>query len=443
MESLKTEAKKTVNLDKLKQLRRRILMCCGNGYSFSEYFKPLIEELSGSFDVELLQVDYHLSQATRASLNDLVSQGKVCYRLIPVFGFNSSFRHYQTINKLITALRNKPFDLLVVTTDSNLLERYLINLARSLGAKIVVIYASALFIKLLETYRKNIGVGSEPLFKRYKNRLVGQKSLKERIALIWASFFRRICLAGSGVIKYLKVVKGYYIFPFIFSGKVFLRNKYEWFSFACGRADTVICYNAMEAEAVRNVISTAKDVRLARHPAVYYSSVLKNNSSRKLLVLFRIGVEKIRDDQIDFWIRAIAKAEEVVGLDEVHLRFHPRTDRNLPGAKKLIDTISSLSLKLVIADTDKVSLPESLSGCSGVIGALSGSLRTACCVCRGFVVGLLDACGEFPDRYWMLGDPEGINWVRNGQELEDKHFYRAPLTEEDRPKVSEILREIA
>ncbi len=417
-------------------------MYCGNGYSFSEYFKPLIEELADDCEIELLQGDYHLGQTTKGLIQELTAKNNFAYQIIPVFTWNRSVLEYhRSMAQLTNNLKDKPFDLFVVSSDSSLTDRYLVDLAKSLGAKVVVIYASVFFVKLFNLYRKLIGVDKKSYLEKAKDKVATVKNMKQRKVSFLNYFWWRVKWLKEKIAKDFKIFMNYYILPYIFSRRTFPRNKYDTFSHVSGRADTFICYNFREADAIRKVVIPAKDVRLAKHPAVLYCRSPKE-ATRKLLLLLGDQVDELRDDQISFWVEVIKEAVKAEGLNEVHFRFHPRTDKNLPQPKKLIASVAKLNLKTEIIDANTVPLVQILGDYLGVIGVLSGSLRTARAVSKGFVIGLLDACGNFPDEDWMLGDPEGIIWIRNGQKIQAEHFAVPPLYGEDRPKVSEILKEL-
>ena len=418
--------------------RKRILFYCGGGYLFAEYFRPIVEEMIDDYDIEFLQGDYYLNAATKLQLEAMSrKRANFNFRIVPVLHLidSKSLSYHKTINQVIDSLRINNFDLLVTGSDSSIGDRYLIKLARSKRARVVIVHTGIMSPRLISIYRKKIGINDK------KDKFKANYFLKTKTKLFPRLLQKIKALANRLFLRRWKVFQNNYLMPLIFSKTVFPVSGYDGYGFTCGRGDAVICYDPVDLELLKQGVGTVKNIYLAKHPSTYYSLDQKDGT-RKLSVLLAGHSVELSDSQIGFWARTIKEISEKKKLDEIHLRFHPRTDKKLTWPKKLLDLISGFGLEIVIVDTDKVLLPESLANCIGVVGTVSGALRTARAVCRGFVLGLKDASGEPTDRTWMLGSNEGINWISDGDDVREEYLAGPVAIDKDRLRVSQTLREL-
>jgi len=425
----------------------QILMFCGNGYSFGEYFKPIIEDLIGDYRIKFLQADYHMTALTIKSLEDFSKREKFSYQIVHALNRQDSrFNYHREISRLIENLSKESFNSLIVNTDFNLIDRYLISFAKSKRIKVVVIHANVMHSQVLRSYRKNMGIRDQrPLPQEFKGKISKLRDSQNKIGFIFSYIFKRVVSFPQKISLHWRKFMNYYLWPGFFSRIIFPENKYDRFHFTCGRADRVICYDPMEVEALKTAVPTVRNVYLARHPSSFYRRTLSEGAPKKLLVLLTSYLTELPPEQFHFWIESIKRIVKKVDLDQIDLRFHPRTDKKLTWPKKLIETISNLGVKLEIVDNDKDPLAESAANYVGVVGTVSGSIRTARTSCKGFVIGLLKAGGDslsLLDQDWMLGASEGISWVETAEEIQDKHLKPFSPSEIDRPTVAEVIKKI-
>jgi len=423
----------------LTKKRQRILMYCGSGYSFAEYFKPLIEEMISDYDIEFLQGDYYLNQITKSSLEKVSLENEnFIFQIVPVFHlmYSRALSYHRKINKILDILRQKKIDLFVVGSDCSLGDRYLIRLARFKQAKVAVMHINIMVPKLVGNYRKKIGLGDEEIRPIvHKPELLVQRNYFQLIVRKVQRLFDRV------IVRRWKTFLNYYILPLLFSKTIFPTNKYDAYGFTSGRSDLAICYDSVDVDILKSTIPGIGNVCLTQHPSAVYSSV-GDHGFRKLLVILAGHSNELSSDQITFWVKTIKTISEKEKLDEVHLRFHPRTDEKLLWPKKLLDSLSNFKVRIVKVDAEKVFLVENLANYIGVVGTVSGALRTARAVSQGFVLGLKDASGEPTDRTWMLGSNEGINWINQTDDIRGEYLVAPVLRNNDRAKVSQVLRKL-
>jgi len=441
---------KTKQQDKTKVLSKdppQILMYCGAGYGFNEYFRPIVQDLVGDCQVEFLQGDYHLTAATIRSLEEFSQQEGFSYRIVRALGRDtSSFNFHRQIHKIVDTLSKKTFDLLVVSTDFNLVDRYLINFAKSKGIKTIIVHSNIMQSEVLRHYRKTLGIqDEEPLAQEFRAKLSKLRNSKNKMNFILSYISKHLRVFPKKTAIWWSEVLNRYLWPAIFSRAVFMKNKYDKFCFTSGRVDNVILYDPMDLAALKQLVPAVENVYLARHPSTHYSFDIPQDTPRKLLVLFTSYSVELPENQFAFWRDSIKKLTEMTALDEIHLRFHPRTNSKLTWPKKLISAIDNLGAKVEIVDNDKDSLVESAANYIGVVGTVSGSIRTARAASKGFVIGLLKAGGDslsLLDQDWMLGASEGISWINSAEEIEAKQLRPFSLLEIDRPTVTETIKKI-
>ena len=425
--------------------QQRILMFCGNGYLFSEVFEPIIKDMREEYVIDILLGDYYLTDYTLNSVRQLFSTKKIAsYRFIHLNKkHESAFVHHKKMWSIVQSVRQKKFDLLLTGGDFSYFDRYLINLARSVGAIVVVLQTGSIW-RILEEYRKmtnrDRGSQSRPSYRKSMFHKMWLDMLKP--------FLRKIKWGIKGWGRKLSSFRDYCLFPLIFTKHIFLKNRYDKFAFTSGRANAVICYDTLEIEALERVIPKVKNLYLAKHPLEGLCRCAENLSSAskaKLLVAFAGNLStELEGYKFKRWINAIKRAIELAGIKEIHLRFHPRTSKNLAWPHKLTEEISKSGCEVKIIDALKVSLSDIICDYVGIIGASSGSLRVARAVCKKiFVVGLPNCSDGGPDdKEWILGNAEGINWIRENEELEMKHFSISSIKIPDRPSVPDILNKI-
>lgn len=423
--------------------RSTILMYCGSGYAFSEYFHPVIEELCRDYDIQYLQGDYALTESTRKGLSEFARQvSSFTFEVIPVFEHHDfMYTYHRNMSAFIRVLMDRHFDMLVLNTDFSIEDQYLIYLARQKNIPIMIMHTNIVSPEILRLSKPNKRINDlrqEVLHSQ-------QESYSRKKAII---------MKASNQLKRFKVrikklwflIGNYYFFPTVFLRKSFKVFPYDRWGFTSGRADAVICYDPYEVEALKQAIPTLKNVYLAQHPAGKYSKDIDNEDwqdhSRKLLVLFSGYSVELPEEQILFWRESIRQVVELVKIEEVHLRFHPRTDKKLRWPSVILDFIRNNKYKYQVLDANEISLVEILPKYFGVLSGLSGALRTARVISNGFVIGLVNASGYWDEEDWMLGQGQGIHWLHPGEKVTPRHILPQQKSKEKHlPKVSEILRQ--
>jgi hypothetical protein len=385
--------------------------------------------------IDLILSDYYYTEHLSGLIKQLIEEKKInSYYLLGLHNSKSSSysRHKQVVSIIRSLSRNK-IDLFLSGGDFEWPQRYLIDFVKSQNGLVAVLWTGTMW-RLLREYLKNRG-------KENRCGLAGPSAGFTTVKKI-RSFLGKL----KRIDKKFYSLRDYYLLPFLLSGRAFRRNKYDNFAFSSGRADAVICYDPLEVEALLTLVPVIKRVYLSKHPLEGLCRCKINSSSapaRKILVTPSGGLgEELSEDKLKRWLKMITLAAGLSGIPEVDLRFHPRTSKQLSWPGKLTEGVEKQGIKVNRVEALDVPLADTICDYAGIIGGPSGSLRAARAVCkRAFVLGIPNLGDSGPDdQEWILGRAEGINWVREKENLRPEHL-RVPEREaNNRPSVVDILQ---
>ncbi|TSC92449.1 MAG: hypothetical protein CEN91_443, partial [Candidatus Berkelbacteria bacterium Licking1014_85] len=113
-------------------------------------------------------------------------------------------------------------------------------------------------------------------------------------------------------------------------------------------------------------------------------------------------------------------------------------------AIQIVNASKKLPCEVTIMNSLKTPLADEICNFICLIGAPSTVLKVARASCNNIlVIGLLKSGNEDGlDVKWHLGKSEGINWVLENEELEEKHLILPRLPYLNRPEVVEIINEM-
>lgn len=431
------------------KIHAKLLIYCGNGFAFNEIFRPIIHSLPRTWRLEVFLADYYLAQHTRDSVKKLQAEGRITSTQViqPYLGEGQgTFRHHQTISRILKSLEKRPsFDLLVLGSDFYLFDRYLINKLKSRGAKIVVIQTGVLQ-QVLEEYRKRRKLKESPNQLPYLDKalrkLQNSPGLINKFKIVFRSLSKRLKISLR---LWADLVLNHYLWPLLFAKTVFPKSRYEPLGFTIGLADAVICYDELEIQALQEVIPQIRNVCLTAHPSADLCRCqIDAHPKTKLYVLLAGPIEEEMEEAVLLrWVKLIKAAANYLPIRIVHLRFHPRTKPSLKWPQQIQKSLKAelLGCELAVIDSMQVSLPESICDYAAVIGAMSGALRTARAACQTIpVIGLPNMSTDYDGGdEWLLGNTEGINLITENKELNRSHLTSPKFSFKNRPRVAQIL----
>jgi len=399
----------------------KIVIHNGNGYIFGEYFKPVLEDLlQENILVHFLQGDYCLTEETHFLLENFLICPGFSYQIIPTL---KGFKQHKGLNNLIENLKQNDLDMLVLGSDFSPVERYLINFARSKGAIVLLLHSNIMNPTILRRYRE-FQLDKEPLKKtlvggRYRKKLeavLNKSGWLGVLPFVANSVMQRVITVPGRAKNQLDRIINSYLFPYIFSKSFFHENTFDQYGFTSGRGDVVLCYSSSEVAALKHTIPQIKNGYPVQFPFSKYRRASRNKSNN-LLLLLGCYWKELPENEFQLWVEAIKQIAEKISIDEVNLRFHPRTNPSLQWPKKMIASIKQCGFRVSVIDEKKISLVDSSPDYVCIVGTVSGSLRTARSVSTGVVIGLLNASGWIDEKAWMLGEISGIHWVKEAEEI--------------------------
>ena len=423
----------------------RLVIYNGNGYSFEEYTKPIIEDLLYENNyIYLLQADYNLTEKTMFMLNELLSSPNFQYKIVNIL---ENYSDHKSLIRLIADLEQNEWNMLVLGSDFYPVDRYLINFARSKEADVLLLHSNIMSPSVLKKYREIQSVG-ESLITTSINTHVREKITKVlNKSGVFGLFLyvlnyctQKVILVLIKTKKLFSSIKHNYIYPYILTKKIFRSNQFDKYKFTSGRGDIVLCYSPYEVAALKHAVPLIKNSQHIQFPASKYSSS-SFSESRNLLLLLSCYWKELPENQLQFWIQTVNNISNKTLVDRVDLRFHPRTKTTLHWPKKIKDLIEQLGCKVCVVDGKKISLVQSAQEYIGFVGAVSGSLRTVRSVSSGFVIGLLNASGDTNQKEWMLGEIEGIHWLEEGEEIK-KEYLMPFVKDETQETAAEVIQNL-
>lgn len=429
----------------------KVLIHCGNGYMFNDIYTPLIERQGDCWEITILLSKYNIAEATLDTVNRLAAKKKIasCH-FVPIPDKKillAAFKYHQSIWTLTRALSGKGFNLFVLGSDIEPTDRYLIELARSEQARVVVLQTSTLHMVVEYTNSTRMQSTAEKLKASYL-RLMQCDSNVDKLRAIYRFIANRLKKLNGFGIRKLRVFQNYYLFPWMLTHRVFTRNQYDRSVFTAGRADAVICYGALEAEALEHFVPVAKKIYLAKNPLDDLcrckgeaDAVLKT----KLLVAFSGNLTtELEGKQFERWISTIHRAVDLTKAEEVHLRPHPRTSKAMTWPQRLLDRVRQFNCSASIQDALKVSLADIICDYMGVISAPSGTLKVARAACKNIFAVALPYSGDeaYYKGEWLMGSTDGITLIREGEELGMHHLRVSKVERTSWPSVAEVLQRL-
>jgi hypothetical protein len=258
--------------------------------------------------------------------------------------------------------------------------------------------------------------------------------------------FLKSFILGNFFKKKLNVYKNLIFYPWLLTKESFSVTPYDKYNLVNGKSDEVVCFDQLEINALQQLIPTAKGLHLACHPLVNTCRCQNKSAQNKNKILLLIGGHRFNsDDEVKFakWIRVVRKLMDLTSVSEFDVRFHPRIPEGATFPELIIEAIEKLGCSITVKGALDYSLSEIVCDYLGVVSAPGSQLRIARFSCdRCFIVGLSNLGFAYNFDEKILGNSEGIRWVTEQEELEEKHL-EVPSTDfQDRDSIPKILSDL-
>ncbi len=404
---------------KKQHTKTKVLIYCGNGYSFDEIFNPLVESNYMKWDIDLILADYYLSKSANKKIKKLLDTSIINkYSVIPEL--SNSIGLFFSLKEYLRPFSG-PYSIFITGSDSSILDRIIIDHVRQKNLCKVVIIQTGTIWRVLECYL-NL---SQTVTNKGKHKNSNTAFKYNYIFFILSKIWRNKLYVSRAILglfeKYYNHLLLRYIFPLFTYKKTYRLGVYDKYSFSSGRADIVILFDNMSAKALKKCVPIVNNVFVARHPLSYFPKVLNDMKNRRLLVCFAQNLnDELSDENFKSWISIITQVVKLSDMSEIHIRCHPRTSVNLKWPKNIILELKKKGNFVLSIDPLSTNLVNSIPEYSGVIGAPSGSLIVARSIASDDVfVSCLPNCssGTPDDQFWSMGEAHGINCMDRNKKI--------------------------
>ncbi|KKQ56612.1 MAG: hypothetical protein US74_C0013G0007 [Parcubacteria group bacterium GW2011_GWA2_38_13] len=426
----------------------RMLIYSGNGYIFNEIYLPIINEMTHIWDIDLIISDFCLAEHTKKSVADLLDTKKIqSLKIIHAYNDNkNNIKHHFNLWKSLKEYKRVPYKLLILGSDFHVIDRYLIHYAKKNNTKIALVLSHTL-AQILEKYLSAQGKLKKDPNYSFAFPRPNIKNFTQTPGI--AKKIKKLAIIFKYIKMYWKIIAdrilNQYVCPFIFTGSFFRNIEEDVLGFTSGRGDAVIVYDELEFKAMQKIVPKAKSVFIAQHPSVFFCHCEKNadqKNKKNILVLISGHCSKeLEGEKINRISDTINRAIDFLGPNEIHLRFHPRTDKNLKWPRLVYNSLNHNACAIKIVESMDVELPSIICDYMGVIGVISGSLQIARAACKNIFVVALANCGDpmVNGDSWMLGGTKGIRIINDGEQLEREDLIPIQNSINKYPMAAQVL----
>jgi hypothetical protein len=440
----------------------------GNGYQISElvYEKLQKNRLNSSLKDAISSIKNKFFSSKHEFIKNLSAdltsdEFKLNAKKIVKLSKKTHLKTHIAIRKIINKLDNQSFDLIILNYDNNLMNRFLLDLAktRKIFSVNLCPYSMSQVIQfflnsdanLTKKYSPILPVNKPIYFDATKEK--NGESLREnwRKTLKKYSILRKLNQLVNEIRVFRKDFFREYLYEVLLNKKVFYSGKLVRICFASGLSDFTVCYDPLEIEALKFTVPAVQNIQLLQHPSSGLCRCDGRKSSNRLLVLFSNHLDsELSGEKFHRWTNAINQIVRIAKTTEIHLRLHPRTSSGLNWPKKLKESCQLPGGQIKIMQGLRTPINESICDYSGVLGTPSASLRVARVSCpHMFVLGMTN-CGDgahgnheyMVSQKWSLGFGEGIEFVSENGPIMESQIKIPTLAYRQRKTVSEFLNEL-
>lgn len=406
----------------------RLRIHYGNPYVFAESLLPALPALAQKFEIHLsLEESAHWPDSLLPDL-EVLKKSSVIERMWIFPAPRSLISRHLFLAGHIRENPPEAFDLLLLGTESEVAERYLINAVQK--KVVVVVYWPALGYVLLNQWIESGAVSAsnppqpEPLRKKIQGLTVGQ--LIRKILLRILSEVRRAAwLLRLAVLRRRKAVRRWFdrrLLPLLLRGSSFADSPLDRITSASGgRADYVLFCDTEQPRAFKALFAehgqTGTTFLTVRHPGARLACDCDTRGpqeSKKNLLLLTSFSEKRRpvpESLLRSILRDTLVVAQATGQKIFDVRSHPRSNRIWDQ-----QIITHLRAHGIVIDDDHAGGPIAKIACSYQTAAGFGSsavhvFRAACRRIR--IVRFEEATEQiYPGSRAMDPLEEGIHWLR-------------------------------
>ncbi len=393
-------------------MKKRLLLVCGNGYVFQEVFVPLIYQVDKEYTVHVWIADFYISDSTRQLIAQIsqLDHVEVIETISPYQQLESRYSWHQRIIGILKRIEDKFFDGVILSSDFQLFDKYLILLL-SKQIKVSIVLQTGTIIRVLNEYRRLKGIKDSHLLSRSNDHLEVLRRCARSLRGLW--YWLKF-----EILKHLD----YKVIPTLLIGKELPFTTRDNLAFCSGYVDCAIVYDYSEKEVMKQLVPNLKRIEVAEHPAAFYSQQDRLMPQHRMLVIFSGNLTtEMRKDFQDQWVMLISTLCRRYSIKHIDMRFHPRMSAAMKWPEHIIHPLQQRGMQVLRIDSLKESLIDSIKRYDIVVGGPSGALRVVQAV--NPVVKIFGfpnrSDSGVDDQQWILGEAKGIQWINDPTSLDN------------------------
>lgn len=419
---------------------------------FHEVIVSLLPSLAKDYQVYVLLLrDSYTRDFVIEELESFRESGVVQkYWIVPIH--NDKLQLIRDLRRRLQELRSFEFKIMMAGNECEPVEQFLFKCIASEKCIQVIFWQQVTYLfenerltrRLIgdkaatgDSDRTKVPLGRLRLFERIRKDTVSLLILK--IYRFLRARVRRLC---RPIIEYYARV----LLPRMFLGCTFRMNAIDRLTqIGSGRSHAYIFLDELEVKAHATLFKGA-DVRVAEHPSRGNCRCVDGNL-RTGPVLSPlggfVGEDFLPEDFLNSFLRDMRVVLSKTGVDEVHLRLHPRETGKWPYQLKGYLIREGISTHVVASDC---ALREIVCDYSVVAGYCSNALRDVRASCDHIpVIGFVEFSRErFPSctPQFSYGTAEGIGWIEEDGSFDPGIFQAQTLNRRPHPSINQILRDL-
>ena len=389
-------------------------------HCFLENILPLLTNLNKKYNVYYFGEDFDVPNAVLKQLSYLKNKNLLSdYFILP--NYSNIFFLYSKLNKLKN-LKELDFKIWISMSEISLLEKFIRDILLNNKCKKIIIWTQITYLfentllteKLLSSkniINKEIKAKKKLFFNDNIKKIMTKNIYQITIILISKlnGKFRRI--KKEIKVFYLKKISNL-LFKLYFQKKL----KYGKFDYltqlGSGNSDIILFTDKKEVEAHKKLFKK-DNIKLVQHTGRNICQC-KNKDKKKLKILIPLShpnnVDKIPDHELEIYLQALKITKKHTGINEFHLRPHPRENGNWPNYLSNFLKNNEINSTVVSADHP---IHQIICDYYGVIGESSCVLRDAANSCKFcFVIGIEKlSFHRYENPKYVFGEGQNINWI--------------------------------
>tara|TARA_B100000989_G_scaffold299044_1_gene292443 strand:+ start:2343 stop:3557 length:1215 start_codon:yes stop_codon:yes gene_type:complete len=397
--------------------KKKIIIYNNNPINLEEYFFLLIKILESKFEILFIQLNFSISSL---HINKLSNYEKK-YKNFKVLYLDKQktikdFKYHLKLKNFFNKISFSEYSAVIYTSEFYVIDKYLLFFANKSSIKKILVCPNVLSPNIIDIYdqKKNI-----------------YKLTKKNKLLNYVKFNLRNFLIDIN----------YILLPLLTIGKFFQSTPSRNFSFELIESDHVVCHDTIEMKTLKYIFPNKKGIiHCCEHPLKNKKILSKNNN--KMLLIMGGYVNECDFSQINFIFLASEYIYKKFDIEEIDIRFHPRTNFKLRWISEFENLLKKNGLKYnFLALLDQKPISSVSKSYKFYLGPLSSAIKLLGYTSNSKIIGLLNTYDKFTksEKKIHFGDSFNVNLVRNLSELKTLVFKKKSNFELNKQNFEETI----